>query len=96
MITLHEVLRHVAGKIGVYGNVDAEFRGDTMVELAGGGAFVAERRPAEGYIRLTPAVRTREDGARLLDRLGDRLTAAGFDVEPAASELRVRGRLGEE
>lgn len=56
--------------------------------------------PFEGDVRITPGVRTYEDGLQLLEDLEAELTDAGFDVRQvtrhrtASVELRVRDDVG--
>ena len=95
--TANAIVRHLEATIPVY---DVSERGYSLyVSLVDGRAFIVDA-PFEGDVRITPGVRTREDGLQLLEDLDAELTDAGFDVRQVAChrttgvELRVRDDVG--
>lgn len=95
--TANAVVRHLEATIPVY---DVSERGYSLyVSLVDGRAFIVDA-PFEGDVRITPGVRTYEDGLQLLEDLDAELTDAGFDVRQVAChrttsvELRVRDDVG--
>lgn len=95
--TADAVVRHLEAAIPVY---DVSERGYSFyVSLVDGRAFIVDA-PFEGDVRITPGVRTYEDGLQLLEDLDAELTDAGFDVRQVAChrttsvELRVRDDVG--
>lgn len=91
--TADAVVRHLEAAIPVY---DVSEQGHSLcVSLVDGRRFTVDA-PLEGDVRITPGVRTREGGQRLLEDLEAELVDAGFDVRPVtcrrtlAAELRVR------
>ena len=95
--TANAVVRHLEATIPVY---DVSEQGSSLyVSLVDGRSFIVVA-PFEGDVRITPSVRTYEDGQRLLEDLDAELTDAGFDVRQVACsrtsavELRVRDDAG--
>ena len=91
--TANAVVRHLEATIPVY---DVSEQGYSLyVSLVDGRGFIVDA-PFEGDVRITPGVRTYEDGLQLLEDLEAEITAAGFDVRRVAcrrtltTELRVR------
>lgn len=91
--TANAVVRHLEAAIPVYGVYE---RGYSLVD---GRDFIVDA-PFEGDVRITPSVRTYENGLQLLEDLDAELTDAGFDVRQVAChrttsvELRVRDDVG--
>lgn len=95
--TANDVVRHLEATIPVY---DVSEQGYSLyVSLVDGRNFIVDA-PFEGDVRITPGVRTYEDGLQLLEDLDAELTDAGFDVRQVAChrttsvELRVRDDVG--
>lgn len=95
--TANAVVRYLEATIPVY---DVSEQGYSLyVSLVDGRNFIVDA-PLEGDVRITPGVRTHEDGLQLLDDLEAELTDAGFDVRQVtcrrtlATELRVRDDAG--
>lgn len=95
--TANAVVRHLEAAIPVY---DVSEQGFSLyVSLEDGHSFIVVA-PREGDVRITPGVRTYEDGQRLLESLEAELTDAGFDVRQVtcrrtlSTELRVRDDVG--
>jgi hypothetical protein len=95
--TANAVVRHLEAAIPVY---DVSEQGYSLyVSLVDGRSFIVDA-PSEGDVRITPGVRTYEDGLQLLEDLDAELTDVGFDVRQvrcnrtAGSELRVRDDAG--
>lgn len=95
--TANAVVRHLEASIPVY---DVSEQGYSLyVSLEDGRRFIVDA-PLEGDVRITPGVRTFEDGQRLLEDLEAELTDGGFDVRQVtchrtlAAELRVRDDVG--
>lgn len=95
--TANAVVRHLEATIPVY-NV-SEHGYSLYVSLVDGRSFIVDA-PFEGDVRITPCVRTYEDGLQLLEDLDAELTDAGFDVRQVTcrrttgAELRVRDDVG--
>ena len=91
------VVRHLEAAIPVYNVSEQGY--SLYVSLVDGRAFIVDA-PLEGDVRISPGVRTYEDGLRLLEDLDAVLTDAGFDVRQVACrrtlsvELRVRDDVG--
>ena len=95
--TANAGVRHLEATIPVY---DVSEQGYSLyVSLVDGRDFIVDA-PFEGDVRITPGVRTHEDGLQLLEDLDAELTDAGFDVRQVAChratsvELRVRTAEG--
>lgn len=95
--TANAVVRHLEAAIPVYDVSEQGYR--LYVSLVDGRSFIVDA-PLEGDVRISPGVRTYEDGLQLLEDLEAELTDAGFDVRSVtcrrttASELRVRDDVG--
>lgn len=91
------VIRHLEATIPVYYVSEQGY--SLYVSLVDGRSFIVDA-PLEGDVRITPGVRTYEDGLQLLEDLEAELTHAGFDVRQVtcrrtlATELRVRDDVG--
>ena len=95
--TANAVVRHLGATTPV---CDVSERGYSLyVSLVDGRSFIVDA-PLEGDVRITPGVRTYEDGLQLLADLDAELTDAGFDVRQVTcrrtltTELRVRDAEG--
>mgnify|MGYP000710122321 CR=1 FL=1 len=91
------VVRHLEATIPVY---DVSEQGYSLyVSLVDGRDFIVDA-VYEGDVRITPGVRTYEDGLQLLEDLDAELTDVGFDVRQVTcrrttgAELRVRDDAG--
>ena len=95
--TANAVIRHLEATIPVYNVSEQGY--SLYVSLVDGRDFIVDA-PLEGDVRITPGVRTYEDGLQLLEDLDAELTDAGFDVRQVACrrttdvELRVRDDVG--
>ena len=95
--TANAVVRHLEATIPVYNVSEQGY--SLCVSLVDGRDFFVDA-PLEGDVRITPGVRIREGGQRLLDDLEAELTEAGFDVRQVRCsrtlcvELRVRDDVG--